>query len=483
MIDIFREKLRVIPETVKASVTYVICNVLVRGISFITLPIFTRLLSTTEYGQLTLYSSWSELIALFGTITIWGGVFNTGIVRYEENRDCYASIVQGLGMTFSTLFCLIGIGLSRSISGLLRLNRFLTVCIFIHILALIPYNIWLSTRRFDYKYKTVVLVTIVNSVLNPILAYFAVTSSEVNKVEARVASGLFIECILGFALFAIIAVRGKVFYNKKIWKFVFLGNVILIPHYLSMQLLSHSDRLMIGKICGEEDVAVYGTAYSFAMLLSLVSTGIESSFTPYVYKSLRNEKIERIKVVGTAITIILATLCLALICVLPEVFEFMLPDSYHKALWCIPPVAIGAYYMFLSILFSCIEFYYGETKYVAIVSCTFALFNIILNWIFINWFGYIAAAYTTLISYMGICITHFYVMKTIQKKYNAKYELYDGKRIALISICFVFASLLVTVLYNKIIIRYIIIAIIMVIVMMKRKTLSQLFSGLLRKDA
>lgn len=44
-------KYRSIPVQVKASLWFLICAFLQKGISFITTPIFTRLLSTSEYGQ------------------------------------------------------------------------------------------------------------------------------------------------------------------------------------------------------------------------------------------------------------------------------------------------------------------------------------------------------------------------------------------------------------------------------------------------
>lgn len=63
----FKKKFRQIPLTVKVSMSYAICSILQKCLSFITLPLFTRLLTTEQYGQYTIYSSWSGILMIFLT--------------------------------------------------------------------------------------------------------------------------------------------------------------------------------------------------------------------------------------------------------------------------------------------------------------------------------------------------------------------------------------------------------------------------------
>ena len=46
---------------IKAALWFTICNLLQKGITMISMPIFTRLLSTEQYGVLTIYNSWYYL--------------------------------------------------------------------------------------------------------------------------------------------------------------------------------------------------------------------------------------------------------------------------------------------------------------------------------------------------------------------------------------------------------------------------------------
>lgn len=64
-------KYRSIPVQVKASLWFLICAFLQKGISFITTPIFTRLLSTSEYGQYNVFNSWMNIIIVIVTLNLF----------------------------------------------------------------------------------------------------------------------------------------------------------------------------------------------------------------------------------------------------------------------------------------------------------------------------------------------------------------------------------------------------------------------------
>lgn len=87
------------PVEVKSTLWFVICNVLQRGISLISTPIFTRLLTTEQYGVYSVYQSWYSIIAVFATLNLYCGVFNNGLTKYPEDRSGFTSAMQGLSTT------------------------------------------------------------------------------------------------------------------------------------------------------------------------------------------------------------------------------------------------------------------------------------------------------------------------------------------------------------------------------------------------
>ncbi len=91
------------PVQVKASFWFLICSFLQKGISFISTPIFTRLMSTAEYGQFNVFNSWLEIVTVFVSLNLYQGVYMQGLIRFSNDRKQFSSTMQMLG-TFLIVF-------------------------------------------------------------------------------------------------------------------------------------------------------------------------------------------------------------------------------------------------------------------------------------------------------------------------------------------------------------------------------------------
>lgn len=438
----------------KASLWFVISSILVKGMSFITLPIFSRILTTSEYGQVSVYQSWVATVSIVTTLTIWGGVFNVGMIKFEERRKEMISSFQGLAVSITLVFMFLSIPVISYIEKMFGISRFLIICMYLEIMFQVPHNLWATEQRYDYKYKAIVIISLVCAIINPLLGYLAVISTDNYKAEARIVSALVIQILIGGVLYVRNQMRGKKFFSKEFWKYGFLFNVVLIPHYISTQILNQSDRLMINQMCGSSDAGIYSVAYNFAMLLTLVTTAINSSLTPHIYQSLKSGETARLKKQTSAVALLVAVLTIAIICTVPDLFILLLPDSYYAALKVIPPVTAGAFFMFLYPLFGSIEFYYEKNWYVTISSVIGAILNIVLNYIFIGLYGFMAASYTTLFCYICYTICHYIFMCIVLKENNVKNDIYNIKAILIISAIVVIISIIMQVLYNYNYIRW-----------------------------
>ena len=466
---------------VKASLWFIISNVMVKGISFFTLPVFSRLLSLEEYGIVTVYQTWTSFITILSTLTIWGGVFNVSMVKYQDRQDEVVSSYQGLATTLTIVFAFLHILLYRFLNHLFKMPFLFICCMYAEILFQIPFNLWSTKQRYEFEYRNLILITIAISILNPVLGILAV-SSTVYKAEARIISNLLVQAVIGLFFFTYNQSKGKKFFSLDLWKYGFLFNVTLIPHYLSMQILNQSDRIMIGNMCGTEDVAVYNMACNFAMLLSLVTSGINSSLTPHIYQSLGQGRHADLKRQTSSVVFLVALITMGLIAFVPDLFRLLLPESYYPALRSIPPVTAGAFFLFLYPLFGSIEFFYEENKFVTIASSFGAILNIILNLVFIRKFGYIAAAYTTLVCYALLSFFHYIFMKKILEKKSSGVEVYDGKKILYISLFVFFGSILMELVYENAFIRWGIIILMLLYLCLNRKELVEIMGSVIRRS-
>lgn len=80
----------------KAGTLYFIGNIFDKAVAFITVPIFTRMLSTSDYGVTTTYLSWVSILTVIITLSL-GNSIRTAVVDFESDKDGYLSSIFALG--------------------------------------------------------------------------------------------------------------------------------------------------------------------------------------------------------------------------------------------------------------------------------------------------------------------------------------------------------------------------------------------------
>ena len=85
------------PNSARSAIVFVISSFLIKGITFLTTPIFTRLMDPTQYGIIATFNSWQLIVEVFALLGLTSaGVFNVGLNDYRECRDQYVSNVLTL---------------------------------------------------------------------------------------------------------------------------------------------------------------------------------------------------------------------------------------------------------------------------------------------------------------------------------------------------------------------------------------------------
>lgn len=105
---------------VKAAFWFTVCSFLQRGVSMITTPVFTRLLSTEEYGLYSTYLSWESVLLIVVTLCLYKAIMNL-YIKYED-QERVLSAVCGLEFTLSFIWLVIGVIFREKIGELLGLS-------------------------------------------------------------------------------------------------------------------------------------------------------------------------------------------------------------------------------------------------------------------------------------------------------------------------------------------------------------------------
>ena len=473
-------KYRALPVQARASLWFLICSFMQKGVSTITTPIFTRIMSTNEYGNYGVFNSWMGIISIFVTLQLFSGLYEQGLVKFSDERSIFSSSLQGLNLTLCIIWTLIYLPFRSFWNGVFSLTTVQMLVMLALIWTSSVFRFWSAEQRVEYKYKYLVIITLLVSILNPVLSVYFVLHAE-DKVTARILGILIAELIGYTGLFFLQMRRGKTFYSSKFWKYSILFALPLIPHYLAQIVLASSDRIMIQRLVGESQAGIYTLAYTISSVMTLFNTALSQTISPWIYQKIKDGKTNEIAGVSYIAMFFIGALNLFLIVLAPEIVHIFAPTSYYEAIWTIPPVAMSVYFIFMYDFFAKFEFYYEKRVFIMIASIAGALLNVVLNYLLIPVFGYIAAGYTTLFCYIAYVIGHYVFMRRVVSQNIGNIHVYSPRILLGLSCSLLILGFAFSVTYLNNYVRYTVLIILIILIVVFRKRIYEKANVLLEK--
>lgn len=433
-------------KALRSGVWYTVSNLLVKSTILITTPIFTRLLTKAEFGSFNNYTSWLSIATIVVTLNLDSTLISARF-DYEDDFDGYIFSLLSLSLLSSVVWLIITNLGGDYFSSFLELDMKYINAMLIYLLFLPAVNMFQIRERYYFEYRKTVFTSIVLSIGTALLSVFLVGNMS-NRLDGRIIGAVVPTILLGIVFYYYFWRKGKVV-KIQYWKYAIPICLPYIPHLLSMTLLNSTDRVMITKICGPEQTALYSLAYTCGTMITLLLTSLNGAFAPWLGEKIHKEEYKDIRKVSYIYISAFLVMVVGIMLISPEVLYILGGASYMEAKYVLAPVSMGCVCQFLYTLFVNIEQFKKKTKGMAIGSASAALINFILNLIFIPQIGYLAAAYTTLVGYVVLLLIHMYLVKRLGLS-----EVYDYKFIGLVVLIGIGLMILITVLYSYAILRY-----------------------------
>ena len=457
---------------VKTSFWFVASAFFQRGVTVITTPIFTRLMTPSEYGEFSVFYSWYGIITIIVTLNLFFGVYVRGLVKYEDEKKIFSSSMEGLVLVLIIIWLSIYLIFSKIFNECFSLSTTQILCMFLIIWSNSAFCFWAAEQRVDLNYKILITISIVAVITTPVFQIILIFFIE-DKVTARIYGMTFVNAFLYIPLFVKQMKAGKVFYSKKYWMYALSFNIPLIPHYLSQTVLNSADRLMINHMIGTREAGIYSLAYSISQIMAIFNSSLMQTIEPWLYKKIRDKQVHEISKVEYPSFTLIAIVNLMLIAFAPDIIKIFAPTAYYDAIWIIPPVAMSVFFQFTYTFFAVFEFYYEKTQYITLATTGGAVLNIFLNYLFLKRYGYYAAGYTTFICFVLYAVFHYCFMVKLIKKYHPDEKVYNLKILLSIAVFFLSIGFLLLTTYSYLIIRYGVIMLMFVIFVIKKKLIIQ----------
>ena len=142
---------------IKAGIWYTLSSFLTKGVAFITTPIFTRLLSSNDYGEYSNFVAWAGILVIVATMEMHATVNRA---RYDyDNLDGYLSSVAITGTIVTTVLWGIVQLFPDFFCRFFSMDMPYINILFITTMVSPALQLLQAKNRINYKYKTYVALS------------------------------------------------------------------------------------------------------------------------------------------------------------------------------------------------------------------------------------------------------------------------------------------------------------------------------------
>lgn len=409
------EKLFLKSKGVNAQTFYNFLSMVIRsGISFLTMPLFTRLLGAEQYGLYSVYHSWLLILTCVMGLNVGAGL-GTGYYKFKKEYYQYKSSTLLEGTLISAVIIFILLALYPLLSGIILYPFAIFAILLMEAFAQFVLNLssvgWVYEKRASANMLVSLGMLISTTVLSIGLLLNWRGGAE-NLYCARVLGnaipGVMIAGILGIYIFK----SHPMGYCREYWEYSLMFGLPMVFHSLSQQILGQADRVMMQKfeIDGTE-IGIYSFFYTFTGLLLTILLALNNSWCPFLYDRLNRKSYSALDQAVRHYVQIFTVLCLGFLMFSREVAQVFANEEYWSGLPLIPVLVLVIYCTYIYQFAVNYEFFKSQPRIVAVGTVIAGVLNIILNSVMIPHWGMYGAVGATLLSYVTLALMHFIVVK------------------------------------------------------------------------
>jgi O-antigen/teichoic acid export membrane protein len=410
----------------RQTLAYGLSGLIVPLVGMITLPVFARVFTPSQYGLLELGTT---------TLTVAVAVTDAGLTaaalrsfydysaeKEPERRSVMLTgflATSGIALVVALLLIAFRDELSDWLFGESDQGTLL-ILIACSVLAL---NTWryvgevmrVRFQAFSYLTMSALAATVTT----------ALGVTGVLALDWRV-DGVFVAALVGNAIaavYGVLAVRRwlKGRFSTPELRTMLAYGLPLVPSALSAWALALVDRIILSRVGSLAEVGEYAVANRLALLLLIGMTAFLFALSPFLLSTYsedpQQEKAARGRTL-TYLTFILALAGLALTLFAKEIFEVVAP-TFDDAYLAVGPLSLGATLYGISTLLTTGLAIVRKTVHLSALAIGAALLNVVLNFALIPPFGIVGAGLATAAGYGALALSYYWLT---QRLYRTPYE-------------------------------------------------------------
>jgi len=385
-------------ETLWLTKDYLSGKIALKGIAVISIPVFTRILTTEDYGVLNVFNSYVQLASVILPLSA-----HTAVSRYYyENKEDFGEF---LGTTILFMLILFGssavlcLTFSKPISRFIELPETLVACALAICLMKITWGLYSQLLIPRKRSKEFSFLSVFQGYSGFALSVLLVLLLTKDRYMGCIAGRIVVGTCFSIYFIRLLWQETSLCLYAKHLKYICNYSLPLVLYHLSSVVLGSFDRIMINKMIDTSSAGLYSLGYNVGMFLLLTIGSIQSALVPNYFSLQQRGEYDRLDVLFGRLFAVIVIVAAGLILFAQEIVSLLAAKEFQEGLRVVPIVVIGYVFYAMFMVYGMYPGYVKKTYYTTIVVTIAGGANIGLNAIFLPRYGYLAAAYTTVASY------------------------------------------------------------------------------------
>jgi len=402
-------------KALRSGVGYTLGNILIKGINFLTLPIFSRLLSPEEFGVYNVFASYDMILFVLIGLALHTSIQSANL-EFRGKINSYTSSISLIYVLNGLVALAVAVLFRRALGQVLSLPPASLTMLVLGSFSTAVIQLYNTRISLDYSYKKYLLVSACSSILNITLSLVLIlTVFSENRAMGRIIGASLPAFLISVVLLISFFRKAKPQISKTYWNFGIKYSLPIVPHGISQMLLNQCDRIMISKMVSDAAAGIYSLAGNIKLILVIITESVTTAWTTWFYSQMDKEEKNAIQKRATQLLLLFFVLTSGLMALSPELVQLLGGAKYTLGKYVAIPLVLDAFALFLYNLVVPAQYYAKKTTYIMYGTVAAAVVNIILNYVFIKLYGFVAAAYTTLASYLLFAAVHYFISGKLLK--------------------------------------------------------------------
>ena len=255
--------------------------------------------------------------------------------------------------------------------------------------------------------------------------------------------------VISLVILGVFYRKAKPAYNREYWKFGIKYSLPIVPHGISQVLLAQFDRIMIRSMVGDAAAGIYSLAGNVQLVLTVLTDSIATVWSTWFYQKMDANDTKDIQHRAFQLCRMFAALCVGMIAIAPEMIWILGGKQYEQATYVAVPLIMVSFVLFVYNVVVDAEYYSQKTTYIMYCTLAAAIIDIVVNLFFVSRFGFVAAAYTTLTSYIFYLIFHMQLSRKL-----LGFAIMRWSQVLTLGMAVVLAAVISLLLRQNILLRY-----------------------------